>query len=108
MLTLTVIISTINPGWGRAQLTLPDRFQGFAKRVAVDAAFSDDTAGEQHNRHAPVVNSVKGRIVVDIAELRLDAERAEGGECVIAEVAALAGDEDDLHDPRLLGTRLRG
>ena len=51
---------------------------------------------------------MKGRIVVDVAELGFDAERAEGGEGVIAQVAVLASYENDFHDPRLLGTGLGG
>jgi hypothetical protein len=65
-------------------------------------------AGEQHNRHAPVVKRVQLIIRVDITELRFEAKRAKGGKRVIAEVAVLAGDENDLHNPRLLGTRLGG
>jgi hypothetical protein len=70
--------------------------------------FGNYTVLDEHNGHAPVVEGMQSVVGIDIALLRLDSKRAEGGQCVIAEVAALAGDENDVHDPRLLGTRLGG
>ena len=108
MRTISVIIVTIKSGGDPAELTLPDRLYGLAQRVALDTAFSDNAAVDQYNGHAPVVNGVQLVVRVDITELRFDTDGAEGGQSVIAEMAALSGDQNDLHAQRLLGTCLGG
>jgi hypothetical protein len=45
----------------------------------INAAFSDNTTIDQDDGHAPVVERVEVVIGVDVPELRLDAERTEGG-----------------------------
>jgi hypothetical protein len=49
---------------------------------------------------------VKTRIGVDVAQLRLDAKGAQSGERLVAEMTVLAGDQHNLHVPRLLEAAL--
>ena len=68
-------------------------------------AFSNHTVVDEHNGHAPVVQGMKSVVGIDITQLRLDAKRADGGQSVIAEMTALARDQDDFHAPRLMDHR---
>ena len=70
-----------------------------------DSALGDDTAVEQHDRDAPVVEIVQAIIGVDVGELRIVADSAEGGKSLVTEVAASAGDQDQPHwlEGRLAG-----
>ena len=65
-------------------LELHGRLNSLAKRVAVDAALGHDTTVDDHDGHAPVVEGVEQIIGVNVAELRLDAKRSEGGQSFIA------------------------
>ena len=38
-------------------------------------------------------------VSVDVAELRLDAERAKGGQGLVTEMTALSRDQHDFHVP---------
>lgn len=66
--------------------------------VAGDVSFGDDTTVEQQHGDAPVVEVVETVIGVDINQLGLQAEVAEEAESVIAQVAALPGDQEQAHD----------
>jgi hypothetical protein len=66
--------------------------------LAGDFALGHDAVVNQHDGHAPVVEVVHAIVGVDISELRLMAEGTEMGEGLIAEVAALAGHQDQPHD----------
>jgi hypothetical protein len=101
MLSIGAIISTIKPGTVPG-LRLPSRpFQGLLELLSGDAAFCDGLAAGQHYGDAPVVQAKEFVVGVDIGELRLDTELAEEGEGLIAEVAVLPGDQDDLHGVEL-------
>lgn len=71
--------------------------QGCLERVPGDAAFGDDGGVNQHDGDAEVIEPVQFIVGVDIGELGVDAKASEEGQGIVAEVAALAGDEDDLH-----------
>ena len=51
---------------------------------------------DQDDRDAPVVEAEQAVVGVDVGQLGLDAEIAEQAQGVVAEVTALAGDQDDL------------
>jgi hypothetical protein len=99
MLSETVLINTIKSS--RASwLGLPSRpFQGRLEGAARDFALGDDNSVDQDNRDAPVVKAVELVIRVDIEQLGVEVELLEKGEGLIAQVAALARDQDDLHEP---------
>src|SRR5882672_9431848 len=83
----------------------PDQGSGGLERPAqslvVDAAFGDNATIDQDDRHAPVVLRVELLVRVDVAQLWLEAERAQRRKRLVAEVAALARDEHDGHVSRL-------
>jgi hypothetical protein len=71
--------------------------QGLFEAFAGDVAFADDQSIGQHDRDAPVVQAKQLVVRVDIGEVGLVAKLSEQGQGLIAEVAALAGDQDQLH-----------
>lgn len=80
-------------------LTLPSRlFQSLFELVSGDTAFGNHRAIGQHNGYAPVVKTKELVVSVGIGELWIDSELSEEGQGLVAEVAALPGDQDDLHE----------
>src|SRR5207237_3818348 len=90
----TVIISSI--GWTGQGLreSLPQRaFQ----MPEGHPALSGDTVINEKHRHAPVIQVVQPIVGVDVSQLGVMAEGAEEAESLVAEVAALPGDQDQPH-----------
>jgi hypothetical protein len=80
-------------------LRVPPRpFDGLLEPFSGDASFSNDDAVSQHDRDSPVIEAEEFVVSVDIRELWIDSEIAEEGQGLVAEVAALPGDQDDLHE----------
>lgn len=97
MVRRTAIISTILCSW-HPVLGLPSRpFQGLLKLRSGDTAFGNHRAISQHNGYAPVVKTKEFFVSVGIGELWIDSELSEEGQGLVTEVAALPGDQDDLH-----------
>jgi hypothetical protein len=97
-LSLTIIIESLMSLWA-ADLDLPSRpLQTFFELFSGDAAFCGDHSVGQHDWDAPVVQAEELVVGVDIGELGLVAELPEQDQGLIAEVAALAGDQDQLHE----------
>jgi hypothetical protein len=63
-----------------------------------NASFSDDDAINQNNGYAPVVQAEKFFVGIDIGEVGFVAELPEQGQGLVAQVAALPGDQDQLHE----------
>jgi hypothetical protein len=80
-------------------LRLPSRpFQALLELRPGDTAFGNHRAISQHDGYAPVVKTKELVVSVGIGELWIDSELSEEGEGLVAEVAALPGDQDDLHE----------
>ena len=62
-----------------------------------DASLSDDNAAIQHDGDPPVVEAEKFFVGVDVGEAGFVAKLAEEGQGLVTEMAALAGDQDQLH-----------
>jgi hypothetical protein len=98
MVRLTVIISTIMGGPG-ARLGLPSRaLYDLFELLFGDVSFSNHCVVGEHDGDAPVVEAEELIVGVDVCEGGIDAELAEEGKSLIAEVAALTGDQDDFHE----------
>jgi hypothetical protein len=69
--------------------------QGCQELVSSDPAFGSRDAINEDDRHAPVVQLEEAIVGIDVGQLRLEAKLAEETQGVIAEVTALARDEDD-------------
>jgi hypothetical protein len=65
--------------------------------IAINLAFRDDTVIDEHDWDAPVVEIVEPFILIHVGQLRFVAERTEQSEGLVAEVAALAGDQNEPH-----------
>ena len=65
--------------------------------VAVDFALGYGPAFEQDHGDAPVVLVKQAIVSIDVGQQRLVAEFAQHGEGVLAKMAALAGDENEVH-----------
>jgi len=74
--------------------SLPQCFFQLAERYP---AFSGDTVIDEKDRHAPVVEVVQAIVGVDVGQLGIVTQRAEEPQRFVAEVAALAGDQDQPH-----------
>jgi len=92
---LTVIIASIEPDTQAAFGPPPDPSRAARKLVPGDLALGGRDAVDQDDRHAPVVELEEAIVRVDVGELRLDAELLQEAQGVIAQVTALASDEDD-------------
>jgi hypothetical protein len=65
--------------------------------VAVDTAFGDDATVEKDHRNAPVIEVVQTIVGVDVGELGLKAKLPEEAESLVAQMASLAGHQDQAH-----------
>ena len=66
--------------------------------AASNASFGNDGAVNQHDWDSEVVQTMRLVVGVDIDELGVEAEVAEEAQGFIAEVAALSGHQNDLHE----------
>jgi len=63
-----------------------------------DLALADDHSIGQQDRDAPVVQAEQLFIAIDVGEARFVAELPKPDQGLLAEVAALAGDQDQFHE----------
>src|SRR5207253_7263967 len=94
MLRLAVIIDIIGGAGPGLMESLPQRSFQLA---ASYAAFGGDAVVDEKDGYAPVVEVVQAIVGVGVSQLGLMAEGAEKAESLVAEVAALPGDQDQPH-----------
>src|SRR5207245_6948246 len=94
MLRLAVIITSIGGTGPGLRGSLPQRAFQLPEG---HPALSGDTVINEKHRHAPVIQVVQTVVGVDVSQLGVVAEGAEEAESLVAEVAALAGDQDEPH-----------
>ena len=87
------------------------RRQRFAQALPVDLAFSNHDAVDQDDRDTEVIEAIELVVGIDIEDVGVEVELLKEAQGLVAEVAALPGDQNDVHvaEPtaRRLGRQLQ-